>query len=348
MAINLNMLIEESNIVSNQNINLQDYWIRDIKLAEKGMKKLEIAEIQMPGIEGVMAVYEERKPLRNVRITGCVTLTKETGILILGLIRLGASVRWCSDNRFAICDEVSAALVVSGVPVFGMRNETEDQYFRCMERALAFKDEDGHYIGPTQIIDDGSDITSFIFRKRPELVWNLVGISEQTTCGVNEVNKLISEGLLKCPVVNVNDTFVKNAFDNYFGVRESVISALQITLSLQIAGMKTVVYGYGQVGSGTARALKSLGAHVRIVEIDILKAIQAHMDGFPIISRKDAISSGQLFITATGCNDVIEFDEITRMNSGAILCNIGHGSAEYDHAGLVGSKITMKQCNSYI
>lgn len=325
-----------------------DYWVKDINLYEKGLGQIKIAERDMPGINNILEAYQDTKPLKGARITGCITVTKETAVLINTLVELGAEIRWCSDNRYAINDEVSAVLAYNGISVFGKRAESLEEYYWCMEQALDFKDMNGNFIGPTQIIDDGCDITRYILENRPEIIPIIKGITEQTTCGIQEIRKIYKESLLNTALINVNDSFIKKYFDNYYGIKESLIVGLHNALSVQIAGKNVVVYGYGPVGKGCLDAVKGVGGKAHIVEADILKAVQAHMDGFHVVSREEALAIGDIFITATGCIDVITQDDIRKMKENAVLCNVGHGDKEYDVQSLLNdSNIKSKYLNEH-
>ncbi|MYD61828.1 MAG: adenosylhomocysteinase [Gemmatimonadetes bacterium] len=327
-----------------------DFWIKDLNLAPKGTSELDTAMIEMVGLERAVEYFRDKRPLEGARITGCVTVTKETGIFIRALKTLGAKVRWCSDNRYAINDAVSATLATEGIPIFGVANQSEEEYYKCMQYAMRFLDEQKRYIGPTQIIDDGADLTSYLVRYAPSYFDSVIGITEQTTCGINEVKRIItSSDQPPTAIININDAFAKKNFDNYYGVRESLIYALQKAIGLQFSGKNFIVYGYGPVGKGCLEAIKALGGHGFVVETDILKAVEAHMNGFIIVSRKEALSIGQVFLTATGCVNVISKEEILQMQDGAILCNIGHGNSEFDYLGILNSQVISKrQVNTHV
>lgn len=320
-----------------------DYWIKDVNLYQKGISQIKIAERDMPGIKNLLKMYRGFKPLKDARITGCITVTKETAVLINTLVELGAEVRWCSDNRHAINDEVSAALVYEGIPVFGRRDESLKEYYWCMEQALDFKNQNGDFIGPTQIIDDGCDITRYVLDNKPEILPIIKGITEQTTCGIQEIKKIHKKNRLNTALININDSFIKKYFDNYYGIKESLIVGLHNALSVQISGKNVVVYGYGPVGKGCIDAVKGIGGKVYIVEADILKAVQAHMDGVHVVSREEALEIGDIFITATGCIDVINEADIHKMKDNAVLCNIGHGDEEYDIKALLNKPDTKSE-----
>ncbi|SCB02622.1 Adenosylhomocysteinase [Bacillus mycoides] len=329
--------------------NNLDYWIRDINLADDGYGQFKIAECDMPGIKELLKLYKHQEPLAGTRITGCVTLTKETAVFIVALVKLGASVRWCSDNQYAINDEASAYLAKLGIPVFGIRGETIEEYHWSMDRALDFRDKDGNFIGPTQIIDDGCDITRHILNTQPQLLNNVIGITEQTTCGIQEIKKINKNKMLTTALININDSFMKKYFDNFYGIKESLIVGLHNALSVQIAGKNVVVYGYGSVGKGSLEAVKGMGGKGYLVEVDILKAVQAHMDGYTVVSPKEAIKIGDIFITATGCINTINKNDIEQMKNGAILCNVGHGNMEYNVAALEeDSVINSEVLNEYV
>lgn len=312
----------------------KDYWIKELDLAGEGYSLINIAKIQMNGVSRFLNKYRDTKPLRGVNILGCVTVTKETAVLILALKELGATVRWCSDNRFSINDKVSAALVKEGVSVYGWRGMQLKEYYECMDMALQFKDIGSHGFR-VQVIDDGCDITRHILNNHTHIIDKIDFITEQTTCGVNEARKIVRGNDLPFSIVNINDSFVKRKFDNYYGVSESLVASLKNTLGIQISGRRCVIYGYGSVGEGCAKALKAIGAMVYVVEVDILAALKAHMDGFSIASHQQALAAGQIFITATGCDSVISLSDMESCSDGSTFCNVGHGDNEYAHNDLV-------------
>lgn len=312
----------------NNNPLPKEYWIADISLADKGKRMLDQTLYDMPGMTETIKKYGKNKPLKGLRIVGCVLVTYETANFILTLKELGADLRWCSDNRFASLDDACAYVVTQGVPVFAKKGETEEEFFWAMERAIEFKDENGNAVGPDFIVDDGCDISMFLHKNMPELYETIRGTTEQTTCGVNFFYDLKREGLLKVPVINVNESVTKSKFDNIYGSRESLLEGIQKSLNIQMGGKRVVVFGYGEVGKGSVQALKGVGSHVVVVEVDPIVAMQAHMDGVEIMKKDKASQWGDLFISATGCDKTIDKSEIELMKDGAVLMNMGHGNME--------------------
>ena len=305
-----------------------EYWIKDINLAEQGKIAVMNTLLDMPGIMEIRKFYAEKKPFLGIKITGCVWVTYETANFILLLRDLGADIRWCSDNKYASCDEACAFLVKEGISVFAKKGMNDEEYFSCFEEAWRFENEQGELIGPDYVIDDGCDITRYLHEKHPDIMSKVKGVTEQTTCGVTFLRRLFDEENLLCPAVNVNDAVTKSKFDNIYGSRESLIEGFQRVANVQIAGKKCIIYGYGEVGKGCAQVMKGLGAHVAICEIDPVMAMQAHMEGYEIYDRHTANKEGDIFITATGCIKTIDERDIDEIKTGAILMNMGHGNME--------------------
>jgi adenosylhomocysteinase len=324
-----------------------DYYVKDIALAKKGKKAVELALRDMPGIQEVERLYAGSKPLRGVKIAGCVIVTYETAAFIMLLKKLGADLRWSSDNKYASLDDACAYIASEGVPIFATSELTDEKYFWCMEQSARFPNDMGSFDWPDIIIDDGCDITRFLHEKYPEAYDNLKGTCEQTTCGVTAHHKLMQEGKLKTVVINVNESVTKSKFDNIYGSRESLIEGLQSSINVQIGGKRAIVYGYGEVGKGCSKVLSGLGANVCIVEIDPIMAMQAKMEGFVILPRDKAAKRGDIFITATGCIKTIAEQDLILMNDGAILMNMGHGNMEIDTEYLLRSgKFEIEQVNN--
>ncbi|QQS38528.1 adenosylhomocysteinase [Candidatus Woesebacteria bacterium] len=307
-----------------------DYYVKDISLAEKGKKAVEISLMDMPGLEELARLYEDKKPLNGIKITGCVIVTYETAAFILLLKKLGADLRWCSDNKYASLDDACAFVASKGIPIFATSELTDEKYEWCFEQAAKFKDKNGNTVWPDITIDDGCDITRFLHEKYPEAYETILGTCEQTTCGVNAHYNLKGEKRLNTAVINVNESVTKSKFDNIYGSRESLIEGLQSSINLQIGGKKTVIYGYGEVGKGCAKVLRGLGANVHIVEIDPIIAMQAYMEGFSVVNRNEAAEIGEIFVTATGCVKTVAREDLQKMNDGAVLMNMGHGNMEID------------------
>lgn len=305
-----------------------DYWIADISLANKGRIMVEQTMIDMPGLTEILKKYEDVQPLKNINISGCVIITYETAAFILTLKKLGANIRWCSDNRFASVDESCAYIASQGIPVFAKKGETQEEFFYAMERCIEFKDYSGNKDYPDYIIDDGCDLSMFLHNAMPNILQHVKGITEQTTCGINSFYKLKNSSSLKVPVININESVTKSKFDNIYGSRESLIEGIQGSYNIQIGGKNVVIFGYGEVGKGCSQTLKGMGAHIKVVEVDPIVAMQAHMDGIEIKKKIDASLWGDIFISATGCNKTIDISEIDLMKDGAILMNMGHGNME--------------------
>jgi len=308
----------------------QDYKVADISLAEAGRKAIELAEVEMPGLMALRKEHGASKPLRGARIAGCLHMTVETAVLIETLVELGAEVRWSSCNIFSTQDHAAAAIADTGVPVFAWKGETEEEYQWCIEQTLMFSGDRPLNL----ILDDGGDLTVYVHNERPDLLPGIVGISEETTTGVHRLYQMQKEGRLKCPAFNVNDSVTKSKFDNLYGCRESLGDGIKRATDVMIAGKVVVVAGYGDVGKGCAQAMRGLGARVLITEIDPICALQAAMEGFEVTTLDRAASHADIFVTATGCCDVIVGRHFERMKNNAILCNIGHFDSEIDIAWL--------------
>jgi adenosylhomocysteinase len=303
------------------------YKVADTGLAEWGRKEIGMAEKEMPGLMALRAEYGKSKPLAGARIAGCLHMTIETAVLIETLTALGAEVTWTSCNIYSTQDQAAAAIAVTGVPVFAWKGETEAEYDWCIEQQIkAFKDGKG----PNLILDDGGDLTAIAHKKHPELFGKdgIIGLSEETTTGVHRLYDMHKKGELKVPAINVNDSVTKSKFDNLYGCRESLLDGIKRATGVMIAGKVAVVCGYGDVGKGCAQALKGFGARVVITEIDPICALQAAMEGYEVKTMETLAPLGDIFVTATGCADVVTGEHMKKMKDGAILCNIGHFDAE--------------------
>lgn len=300
----------------------QDYKIKDISLAEWGRTEITLAEKEMPGLMALRREYGESKPLKGARIAGSIHMTVQTAVLVETLQALGAEVRWSSCNIFSTQDEAAAALAAAGTPVFAWKGETEDEYWWCIEQTLKFGDQ-----GPNMLLDDGGDLTSLVHDKHPELLDHIKGVSEETTTGVKQLDKYLAEGTLKIPAINVNDSVTKSKFDNLYGCRESLMDGIKRATDVMIAGKVAVVAGYGDVGKGSAQSLRAFGARVLITEVDPICALQAMMEGYEVVTMDEAAPQGDIFVTATGCKDIITLEHMQAMKDTAIVCNIGH----FDH-----------------
>ncbi len=304
----------------------EDYKVADISLAEAGRKAIKLAEKEMPGLMALREEYGPKKPLAGARIAGCLHMTIETAVLIETLRELGAEVRWSSCNIFSTQDHAAAAIAAAGIPVFAWKGETEEEYWWCVEQTLRFPGGESLQL----ILDDGGDLTMLVHDKYPELFAGIVGISEETTTGVHRLYQMHAEGKLRCPAINVNDSVTKSKFDNRYGCRESLADGIKRATDVMIAGKTVVVAGYGDVGKGSVQSVRGLGARVIVTEIDPIIALQAAMEGLEVMTMDEAAPLGDIFVTATGCCDVINGKHFMMMKDHAILCNIGHFDAEID------------------
>lgn len=309
----------------------QDYKVADISQAEWGRTEITLAEKEMPGLMALREEYKSSQPLKGARIAGCIHMTIQTAVLVETLQALGAEVRWSSCNVFSTQDHAAAALAAAGTPVFAWKGESEDDYWWCIEQTLKFADGQG----PNMLLDDGGDLTALVHDKHPALLDDIKGVSEETTTGVKHLNQLMAEGRLKMPAINVNDSVTKSKFDNLYGCRESLMDGIKRGTDIMIAGKVAVVAGYGDVGKGSAQSLRNFGARVLVTEIDPICALQAMMEGYEVVTMEQAAAEADIFVTATGCKDIITLDHIKAMKDTAIVCNIGH----FDH------EIQMKQLN---
>lgn len=309
----------------------QDYKVKDISLADWGRQEIELAEAEMPGLMALRREYGKSKPLSGARISGSIHMTIQTAVLVETLQALGANVRWSSCNIFSTQDHAAAALAANGTPVFAWKGETEEEYWWCVDQTLDFADDKG----PNMLLDDGGDLTHWVHDKRPELLSEIKGVTEETTTGVKQLEKFLKDGSLKIPAININDSVTKSKFDNLYGCRESLMDGIKRATDVMIAGKVAVVAGYGDVGKGSAQSLKNFGARVLVTEIDPICALQAQMEGYEIVTMEEAVKEADIFVTATGCKDIITLEHMKAMKDTAIVCNIGH----FDH------EIQIKQLN---
>ncbi len=307
-----------------------NYKVADIGLAAWGRKEIAIAESEMPGLMALREEFGAKQPLKGARIAGCLHMTIQTAVLIETLMALGAEVTWTSCNIFSTQDQAAAAIAATGVPVFAWKGMTEDEYNWCIEQQLtAFAGGKG----PNMILDDGGDLTIVAHEKHPELFGGadpVRGISEETTTGVHRLYEMAKNGTLKVPAINVNDSVTKSKFDNLYGCRESLGDGLKRATGVMFAGKVAVVAGYGDVGKGCAQSLRGPGARVIITEIDPIIALQAAMEGYQVTTMEKAASMGDIFVTATGCSNIIRAEHMKAMKDQAIVCNIGHFDCEID------------------
>ncbi|KAI3331592.1 adenosylhomocysteinase [Xylariaceae sp. AK1471] len=307
------------------------FKVADLSLAAFGRKEIELAENEMPGLMSIRKKYADDQPLAGARIAGCLHMTIQTAVLIETLTALGAEVTWTSCNIFSTQDHAAAAIAAAGVPVFAWKGETEEEYNWCLEQQLsAFKD--GKKLN--LILDDGGDLTSLVHSKYPEQLKDCFGVSEETTTGVHHLYRMMKEGKLLVPAINVNDSVTKSKFDNLYGCRESLIDGIKRATDVMIAGKIAVVAGFGDVGKGCAMALQGMGARVLVTEVDPINALQAAMAGFQVTTMDKAAPQAQIFVTTTGCRDILVGRHFEAMPNDAIVCNIGHFDIEIDVAWL--------------
>ena len=320
----------------------ENYKVADISLAEWGRKEIRIAEHEMPGLMALRSEYGPQQPLKGARIAGCLHMTIQTAVLIETLRELGAEVTWTSCNIYSTQDHAAAAIAVTGVPVFAWKGESEEEYWWCIDQQLkSFKNGKA----PNLILDDGGDLTQIVHDKYPQFFAELKGLSEETTTGVHRLYEMSKTGELKCPAINVNDSVTKSKFDNLYGCRESLLDGIKRATDVMVAGKVAVVCGYGDVGKGSAQALAKQGARVMVTEVDPICALQAAMEGFQVVTMEDAAPVGDIFVTATGCADVIRGEHMQRMKNEAIVCNIGHFDSEIQIAWLTDPKNGVKEEN---
>ena len=356
-------------VLKPQNILDGDYHVADLSLADFGRKEIAIAETEMPGLMAIREEFAAKQPLKGARITGSLHMTIQTAVLIETLKALGADVRWASCNIYSTQDHAAAAIAAGGTPVFAYKGETLEEYWDYTHRI--FEWADGGFTN--MILDDGGDATLLLhlgtqaekdqsvltnptseeetilyasikakLAKDPK--WYSVrlkevkGVTEETTTGVKRLYQMAKDGKLAFPAINVNDAVTKSKFDNLYGCRESLVDAIKRATDVMIAGKVAVVAGYGDVGKGSAQALRALSAQVWITEIDPICALQAAMEGYRVVTMEYAVDKADIFVTATGNKDIITFDHMKRMKNQAIVCNIGHFDNEIDVAGLKACK----------
>jgi adenosylhomocysteinase len=317
----------------------EDYKVKDISLADWGRKEIIIAETEMPGLMALRKEFGATKPLKGAQIAGCLHMTIQTAVLIETLEELGASVRWSSCNIFSTQDHAAAAIAKAGkTPVFAWKGETEEEYDWCVEQTIKWPDGSG----PNILLDDGGDLTNIVLDKNADLVKNICGLSEETTTGVHRLYEREKNGTLPVPAINVNDSCTKSKFDNLYGCRESLLDGIKRATDTMIAGKTVVVAGYGDVGKGCAQSLRGQGARVLITEIDPICALQASMEGYQVVTMEDAAPVADMFITTTGCRDIIRREHMDAMKNQAIVGNIGHFDLEIDVASLSNDKSIKK------
>jgi len=301
------------------------------ELARWGREEIRIAETEMPGLMALRKEFGKTKPLKNARITGCLHMTIQTAVLMETLVELGAEVRWSSCNIYSTQDHAAVAMAAAGIPTFAWKGETEEEFNWCIEQTITGWGEKGYNL----ILDDGGDLTNMMHEDRfANEMKKIIGLSEETTTGIHNLERMHEEGRLKVPAINVNDSVTKSKFDNLYGCRESLADGIKRATDVMLAGKVVVVAGYGDVGKGCAHSMRSYGARVLITEIDPICALQAAMEGFEVTPMEEAVKEGDIFVTTTGCCDIICEQHFKAMKSGAIVCNIGHFDIEIDMAWL--------------
>lgn len=301
------------------------------ELARWGREEIKIAEKEMPGLMALRKEYGKQQPLKGAKISGCLHMTIQTAVLIETLTELGAKVRWSSCNIFSTQDQAAVAIAAAGIPVFAWKGETEEEFNWCIEQTITGWGADGY----NMILDDGGDLTNMMHEPRfAKELKKIIGLSEETTTGVHNLVKMKEQGKLKVPAININDSVTKSKFDNLYGCRESLADGIKRATDVMLAGKVVVVAGYGDVGKGCAFSMKSYGARVLVTEIDPICALQAAMEGFQVVTMDQAAAEADIFVTATGCCDIINEKHFSKMKDNAIVCNIGHFDIEIDMAWL--------------
>jgi adenosylhomocysteinase len=301
--------------------------IADPNLAEWGRKTIQLAEHEMPGLMALRKKYSASKPLKGARIAGCLHMTTQTAVLIETLTALGAEVTWSSCNKFSTQDHIAAAIAATGVPVYAWKGETDAEFNWCIEQTIIFPDGKPLNL----ILDDGGDLTALMHTPAyAEIIKGVKGLSEETTTGVHRLYHMHAKGALKVPAINVNDSVTKSKFDNLYGCRESLVDGIKRATDVMLAGKVAVVAGYGDVGKGCAQSLESYGMRVIVTEVDPICALQAAMEGYRVMTMDEAASIGNIFVTTTGCCDIILAEHMAKMKNDAIVCNIGHFDVEID------------------
>ena len=312
----------------------KDYKIADIALSDWGRKEILIAETEMPGLMALREEYGDSKPLKGAKICGCLHMTIQTAVLIETLTELGAEVRWSSCNVFSTQDHAAAAIAETGVPVFAWKEETEEEFWWCIDQTLTGPGD----WKPNMILDDGGDLTLVMHEKTPELLIEVRGLSEETTTGVHRLYEMEKAGKLMVPAINVNDSVTKSKFDNLYGCRESLVDGIKRATDVMLAGKTAVVAGYGDVGKGSAASLRSQGARVIVTEIDPICALQASMEGYEVSTMDSLVEQADIFVTTTGNIDVITIEHMRKMKDRAIVANIGHFDSEIQISALQNHK----------
>jgi adenosylhomocysteinase len=312
----------------------EDFKVKDLTLSKWGRDEITLAEMEMPGLMALRREYRSIQPLKGARIAGSLHMTIQTAVLIETLVELGAHVRWASCNIFSTQDHAAAAIASAGIPVFAWKGETQKEYWWCTEQTLNFRDGKGNEIGPNMLLDDGGDLTAFVHSNRKDLLSQIKGVSEETTTGVHHLYKMVKDHALKIPAINVNDSVTKSKFDNLYGCRESLVDSIRRATDVMLAGKVAYVAGFGDVGKGSAQSLRNNGARVIVGEVDPICALQAAMEGYEVKRIEEVVGEIDVFVTATGCKDIIRLEHMKKMKDLAVVCNIGHFDVEIQVAAL--------------
>jgi len=311
-----------------------EFKVKDISLAEKGNSLIEWASVHMPVLNQIKQRFEKKKPLKGVVVGACLHVTKETAVLVKALIAGGAKVALCGSNPLSTQDEVAAALAEIGVNVYAWRGETTEEYYWCINRTIDHK--------PMVTLDDGADLIGTIHSKRTEALENIKGGTEETTTGVLRLRAMEKANALKYPIIAVNDAYTKYLFDNRYGTGQSTIDGILRATSVLLAGKKFVVCGYGWCGRGLANRARGMGAHVIVTEVNPVKALEAIMDGFQVVSMNEAAKIGDIFVTVTGNTSVIRKGHMLKMKNGVILANSGHFNVEINLSDLENMAVSKR------
>jgi adenosylhomocysteinase len=311
------------------------YKVKDINMAEKGRMRIDWAESRMPVLMKLKEEYIKTKPLEGMRIAGCLHVTKETAVLVETLIAAGADVAWSGCNPLSTNDEVAAALAANGAKIWAWHGMNTEDYYWAIDRTLDFK--------PTLTLDDGADLIFRVHNNFPELAKEIIGGTEETTTGVLRLRAMADDGVLKYPVVAVNDSPIKSHFDNYYGTGQSTLDGILRATSVLYAGKNLVVAGYGRCGSGVAKKALGLGANVIVTEVEPVAALKAAMDGFRVMKMEEAAKVGDIFITATGMKDIITYEHVETMKEGAVIANTGHYDKEIRVADLYEKALQIRE-----
>ncbi|XP_054480261.1 adenosylhomocysteinase like 2b isoform X1 [Anoplopoma fimbria] len=320
-----------------------DFCIKNIKQSDFGRREIEIAEQEMPALMALRKRAQGEKPLAGAKVVGCTHITAQTAVLMETLSALGAQCRWAACNIYSTQNEVAAALAEGGFSVFAWKGESEDDFWWCIDRCVNVEGWQ-----PNMILDDGGDLTHWIYKKYPNMFKKIKGIVEESVTGVHRLYQLSKAGKLCVPAMNVNDSVTKQKFDNLYCCRESILDGLKRTTDVMFGGKQVVVCGYGEVGKGCCAALKAMGSIVYVTEIDPICALQACMDGFRLVKLNEVIRQVDIVITCTGNKNVVVREYLDRMKNGCIVCNMGHSNTEIDVASLRTPELTWERVRSQV